>query len=87
MCLLRPPPDTAAKSPGSRSAFRIGGRVQGQRNPYRPATLEVKFVLTDFAHQDPVEYTGVFLTFFVKAGIIAMGPMAPTGPSWREVLA
>jgi cytochrome c-type biogenesis protein CcmE len=46
----------------------------------KPGDLEVKFVLTDFAHQIPVEYTGVLPDLFREGqGIIAHGTMGANG--------
>ena len=48
----------------------------------KPGDLQVRFVLTDFAHQVPVEYTGVLPDLFREGqGIIAHGTMGPTAPS------
>ncbi len=46
----------------------------------KPGDLEVKFVLTDFAHEVPVEYTGVLPDLFREGqGIIAHGTMGADG--------
>jgi cytochrome c-type biogenesis protein CcmE len=46
----------------------------------KPGDLEVRFVLTDFAHQVPVEYTGVLPDLFREGqGIIAHGTMNANG--------
>ena len=48
-----------------------------QRNP---GDLTVRFVLTDFAHQVPVEYSGVLPDLFREGqGIIAHGTMNAHG--------
>jgi cytochrome c-type biogenesis protein CcmE len=45
-----------------------------------PGDLQVRFVLTDFAHQIPVEYTGVLPDLFREGqGIIAHGTLGPNG--------
>jgi cytochrome c-type biogenesis protein CcmE len=46
----------------------------------KPGDLEVKFVLTDFAHEVPVEYTGVLPDLFREGqGIIAHGTLSSDG--------
>ena len=60
--------------------FRIGGMVVKGSVARRPGDLEVRFVLTDFAHQVPVEYTGVLPDLFREGqGIIAHGTMNSNG--------
>ena len=42
----------------------------------KPGDLQVRFVLTDFAHEVPVEYTGVLPDLFREGqGVIAHGTM------------
>jgi cytochrome c-type biogenesis protein CcmE len=60
--------------------FRIGGMVVKGSVARQPGDLTVHFVLTDFAHQVPVEYTGVLPDLFREGqGIIAHGTMGPKG--------
>jgi cytochrome c-type biogenesis protein CcmE len=60
--------------------FRIGGMVVKGSVTRKPGDLQVRFVLTDFAHQVPVEYTGVLPDLFREGqGIIAHGTMAANG--------
>jgi cytochrome c-type biogenesis protein CcmE len=60
--------------------FRIGGMVVKGSVARKPGDLQVRFVLTDFAHQVPVEYTGVLPDLFREGqGIIAHGTMNATG--------
>ena len=60
--------------------FRIGGMVVKGSVARKPGDLEVRFVLTDFAHQVPVEYTGVLPDLFREGqGIIAHGTMNANG--------
>ena len=60
--------------------FRVGGMVVKGSVSRKPGDLEVKFVLTDFAHQVPVEYTGVLPDLFREGqGIIAHGTMGADG--------
>jgi len=60
--------------------FRIGGMVVKGSVARKPGNLQVRFVLTDFAHQVPVEYTGVLPDLFREGqGIIAHGTMNANG--------
>ncbi len=69
----------AGKAPAAKR-FRIGGMVVKGSVARKPGDLEVRFVLTDFAHQVPVEYTGVLPDLFREGqGIIAHGTMNAQG--------
>ena len=69
----------AGKAPAAKR-FRIGGMVVKGSVTRRPGDLQVRFVLTDFAHQVPVEYTGVLPDLFREGqGIIAHGTMNANG--------
>jgi cytochrome c-type biogenesis protein CcmE len=60
--------------------FRIGGMVVKGSVQRKSGDLLVRFVLTDFAHQVPVEYTGVLPDLFREGqGIIAHGTIGPDG--------
>jgi cytochrome c-type biogenesis protein CcmE len=60
--------------------FRIGGMVVKGSVARNPGDLTVRFVLTDFAHQVPVEYSGVLPDLFREGqGIIAHGTLGPNG--------
>ena len=60
--------------------FRIGGMVVKGSVERKAGDLQVRFVLTDFAHQVPVEYTGVLPDLFREGqGIIAHGTMNSRG--------
>jgi cytochrome c-type biogenesis protein CcmE len=60
--------------------FRIGGMVVKGSVARNPGDLQVRFVLTDFAHEVPVEYTGVLPDLFREGqGIIAHGTMNTQG--------
>ena len=69
----------SGKAPLTRR-FRIGGMVVKGSVTRKPGDLRVRFVLTDFAHQVPVEYTGVLPDLFREGqGIIAHGTLSPQG--------
>jgi cytochrome c-type biogenesis protein CcmE len=69
----------AGKAPKDR-VFRVGGMVP-EGSFSRPAgSLEAHFVLTDFAHDVKVSYTGVLPDLFREGqGVIARGRMTPQG--------
>jgi len=69
----------AGKAPAAKR-FRIGGMVVKGSVSRQPGDLEVRFVLTDFAHQVPVEYTGVLPDLFREGqGVIAHGTLSSDG--------
>ena len=60
--------------------FRIGGMVVKGSVQRKPGNLEVRFVLTDFAHEVPVQYDKVLPDLFREGqGIIAHGSMNAQG--------
>lgn len=60
--------------------FRIGGMVVKGSVQRKPGDLTVHFVLTDFAHEVPVQYTGVLPDLFREGqGVIARGSLRPDG--------
>jgi cytochrome c-type biogenesis protein CcmE len=76
---LDPSQIAAGKAPLDKR-FRVGGMVVKGSVTRKPGDLEVRFVLTDFAHEVPVEYTGVLPDLFREGqGIIAHGSMGPDG--------
>ncbi len=74
------PSDVAAgKAPDSRS-FRIGGMVVEHSVLRDPETLEVRFTLTDFAHERVVRYEGILPDLFREGqGIVANGKLDKDG--------
>lgn len=70
---------TAGKAPADK-VFRVGGMVI-KGSFQRPAgSLEARFVLTDYAHDVTVRYTGVLPDLFREGqGIIARGRMNTDG--------
>ena len=60
--------------------FRIGGMVVKGSVQRQPGDLRVRFVLSDFSHEVPVEYTGVLPDLFREGqGIIAHGTLNAHG--------
>lgn len=69
----------AGKAPAAKR-FRIGGMVVKGSVARTPGDLKVRFTLTDFAHEVPVEYTGVLPDLFREGqGIIAHGTLRADG--------
>ena len=60
--------------------FRLGGMVTKGSVKREPGSLEVHFVVTDFAHDVPVSYTGVLPDLFREGtGVVAHGHMDGRG--------
>ena len=69
----------AGEAPSARS-FRVGGLVENGSLKREPGSLEVRFTLTDYAHQQSVSYTGVLPDLFREGqGVIARGKMGSDG--------
>jgi cytochrome c-type biogenesis protein CcmE len=69
----------SGEAPASRS-FRVGGLVEDGSLKREPGSLEVQFVLTDFAEETVVSYTGVLPDLFREGqGVIARGKLRPDG--------
>jgi cytochrome c-type biogenesis protein CcmE len=69
----------AGEAPSARS-FRVGGLVENGSLKREPGSLEVRFMLTDYAHQQRVSYTGVLPDLFREGqGVIARGKLGPDG--------
>jgi cytochrome c-type biogenesis protein CcmE len=74
------PTQIAAGQAPAAKRFRVGGMVVKGSVTRKPGDLQVRFVLTDFAHQVPVEYSGVLPDLFREGqGIIAHGSMGADG--------
>ena len=70
---------TTGKAPADR-VFRVGGMVTKGSFARPSGSLEARFVLTDYAHDVTVRYTGVLPDLFREGqGIIARGRMNPDG--------
>jgi len=69
----------AGEAPDARS-FRVGGLVETGSVKRAPGSLEVRFVLTDYANTVGVSYTGVLPDLFREGqGIIARGKLGSDG--------
>ena len=61
-------------------SFRLGGMVTNGSVQRAPGGLEVHFVVTDFAHEVPVSYSGVLPDLFREgAGVVAHGRLRADG--------
>jgi len=70
---------TAGKAPTDR-VFRVGGMVPEGSFSRAQGSLEAHFILTDFAHEVKVSYTGVLPDLFREGqGVIARGRMGANG--------
>ena len=70
---------TAGKAPSDR-VFRVGGMVTEGSFQRAPGSLEARFVLTDYAQNVTVSYTGVLPDLFREGqGIIARGKLGQEG--------
>jgi cytochrome c-type biogenesis protein CcmE len=69
----------AGEAPASRT-IRVGGMVEKGSVQREPGSLEVRFTVTDFAHELTVSYTGVLPDLFREGqGIIARGRFGDGG--------
>src|SRR5271155_5617968 len=69
----------AGKAPANKR-FRVGGMVVKGSVQRKSGDLQVRFVLTDFAHEIPVTYDKVLPDLFREGqGIIAHGTMGADG--------
>lgn len=60
--------------------FRLGGMVAKGSVYRKPGTMEVHFVVTDYKHTVPVEYSGVLPDLFrANSGVIVQGKLLPDG--------
>ena len=62
------PSQVADKSAPQGREFRIGGMVQEGSLVKSGSDLNVRFVVTDFAHDVPVTYTGLLPDLFKEGG-------------------
>ena len=74
------PSQVAAKEAPQGRTFRIGGMVEKGSVVREPGSLEVRFTVTDFAHDLHISYTGVLPDLFREGqGIIARGRFGDGG--------
>ena len=76
---INPSEVAAGKAPAGKR-LRVGGMVVKGSVQRSPGDLKVHFVLSDFEHEVPVEYTGVLPDLFREGqGIIAHGTLNGQG--------
>lgn len=69
----------AGEAPASRS-IRVGGLVENGSLARKPGSMEVTFILTDYAQKVPVSYTGVLPDLFREGqGVVAEGALGDKG--------
>ena len=74
------PSKVAAGQVKAGQRFRLGGMVVKGSVQRQPGTLNVKFVVTDFAHDIPVTYSNVLPDLFKEgAGVVALGRLNGAG--------
>jgi len=74
------PSKVAAGQVKAGERFRLGGMVVKGSVQRQPGTLNVRFVVTDFAHSVPVTYSNVLPDLFKEgAGVVALGRMNQGG--------
>lgn len=74
------PSQVAAGQVPTGERFRLGGMVTKGTVQRAPGSLEVRFVVTDFAHDVPVSYSGVLPDLFREgAGVVAQGRLRGDG--------
>jgi cytochrome c-type biogenesis protein CcmE len=79
MFFLNPSQVAAGEVPHD-TRFRLGGMVEKGSVHRAPGSLEVNFVVTDFKHELPVQYTGVLPDLFREGqGVVAHGRLGANG--------
>jgi cytochrome c-type biogenesis protein CcmE len=74
------PSKVAAGQVKAGQRFRLGGMVVKGSVQRQAGTLNVSFVVTDFAHSVPVTYSNVLPDLFKEgAGVVALGRMNGSG--------
>lgn len=74
------PTEVVQGQAGRSDSLRLGGLVQPGSIQRDPGSLQVRFVLTDHAHQVPVVFNGVLPDLFVAGkGAIAQGRLDASG--------
>jgi cytochrome c-type biogenesis protein CcmE len=74
------PSQVAAREAPVDRRFKLGGMVEKGSVRRTPGSLEVRFVVTDFAQTVPVVYSGVLPDLFRDGqGVVANGRLGPDG--------
>jgi cytochrome c-type biogenesis protein CcmE len=82
-------PTQVASGEAPARQFRLGGMVLKDSVQREPGSLTVKFVVSDFANNVPVQYTGVLPDLFQEGkGVVVRGQLGSGGEFVaQEVLA
>jgi cytochrome c-type biogenesis protein CcmE len=73
-------PTQVAAGEAPHRVFRVGGMVVKDSVQREPGSLTVHFVVSDFAHEVPIKYTGVLPDLFREGqGIVARGRLEANG--------
>jgi cytochrome c-type biogenesis protein CcmE len=73
-------PTQVAAGEAPARAFRLGGLVLENSMTREPGSLTVRFVVSDYAHSIPVQYTGVLPDLFKEGkGVVVRGRLSPGG--------
>jgi cytochrome c-type biogenesis protein CcmE len=73
-------PTQVAAGEAPERPFRLGGMVLKESVTREPGSLTVRFVVSDFAHNVPVRYTGVLPDLFKEGqGVVARGQLGDGG--------
>ncbi|HUK03149.1 MAG TPA: cytochrome c maturation protein CcmE [Steroidobacteraceae bacterium] len=74
------PTEIAAGKAPAQASFRLGGMVSKGSIVRQPGSLTIHFVVTDFEHDVPVNYTGVLPDLFREGqGVVAHGRLDSRG--------
>ena len=74
------PSQVAAQEAPRERSFRLGGMVEQGSLQRDDKSLNVRFVVTDFAQKTPVTYTGLLPDLFREGkGVVAQGKLGPDG--------
>lgn len=81
-------PTQVAAGEAPARTFRLGGLVLENSVQREPGSLTVRFVVSDFAHDVPVEYTGVLPDLFKEGkGVVVRGRLGAGKFVAEEVIA
>jgi len=73
-------PTQVATGEAPARAFRLGGLVLEKSVTREPGSLTVRFVVSDYAHEIPVRYTGVLPDLFKEGkGVVVRGRLGDGG--------
>ncbi len=87
--LFYPPSDVAAGKVPVDKNIRVGGMVVPGSIQRSPGDLNIRFIVTDYAEQVEVEYTGILPDLFDEGqGVVATGKLLSNGVfQAQEILA